>query len=145
MVAPEAARELARRALARSHRGWTLGEVPTPAWSLPLKPPTEQVVLADPQAAQSWARGWRAATLPAGIRVEWAERSWRSVGRQQVPVRVHAVTPDALVAWVGGREAREQRVFAERVAAMRRLGQARLLYTSPSPRDGATYRMPSSA
>lgn len=85
MVAPEAARELARRALARSHRGWTLGEVPTPAWSLPLKPPTEQVVLADPQAAQSWARGWRAATLPAGIRVEWAERSWRSVGRQQVP------------------------------------------------------------
>ncbi|WP_256365925.1 DUF3322 domain-containing protein, partial [Micrococcus luteus] len=124
MVAPEAARELARRALARSHRGWTLGEVPTPAWSLPLKPPTEQVVLADPQAAQSWARGWRAATLPAGIRVEWAERSWRSVGRQQVPVRVHAVTPDALVAWVGGREAREQRVFAERVAAMRRLAEA---------------------
>lgn len=124
MVAPEAARELARRALARSHRGWTLGEVPTPAWSLPLKPPTEQVVLADPQAAQSWVRGWRAATLPAGIRVEWAERSWRSVGRQQVPVRVNAVTPDALVAWVGGREAREQRVFAERVAAMRRLAEA---------------------
>lgn len=121
MISPDDALGLARRSLARSHRAWTLGGAPNPAWSQPLKPPTEREVFSDPEAARSWVRSWRVAALPEGITVEWAQRSWRSVGRQEVPVRVRADTIEALAGWIGGREAREQRTFAMRVDAVRRL------------------------
>lgn len=119
MLTPTEARDSARSKLSRSHRTWTLDECPCPAFSLGLKPPTERTVLADLPAAQAWVRQWRQAVVPQGVEVQWEERTWRSVGRQQVPVRVTAHTVEALTAWVGGAPAREQRVFAQRVAAVR--------------------------
>ena len=120
MLTPADARESARAKLLRSHRSWTVGERPDPAFSCGLRPPTEQAVLADLPRAQAWVRQWREAALPEDIEVQWQERTWRSVGRQQIPVRLTAHTVEAVAAWVGGAPAREQRVFAQRVATVRR-------------------------
>lgn len=121
MVSPEQARSQARRRLVAAHRRWTLGGWSAPAWTLPLHPPTERQVLADPGGAERWARSWGAASLPAGLRLDWEDRSWRSVGTQRVPVRLAAGTPEDLAGFVGGQEARAQRTFAERVGRIRTL------------------------
>jgi hypothetical protein len=121
MVSPEAARSEARRRLVTAHRGWTLDGWSAPVWSLPLRPPTEREVLADPATAERWVRQWRGTELPDGVSLAWESRSWRSVGTQQVPVRVLAESPDALARLSGGPAARDWRAFAERVHRIRNL------------------------
>lgn len=125
MVSPEAARSEARRRLVASHRRWTLDGWSPPVWTLPLRPPTERQVLADPAAAAAWVRGWAGRTLPTGISVDWEDRTWRSVGTQRVPVRIVAQSPEDLAGFVGGPEARDWRAIAERVGRIRELGSVR--------------------
>lgn len=126
MVSPESARSEARRRLVASHRRWTLGGWSPPVWTLPLHPPTERQVLADPAAAQAWVRGWAGQSLPGGISVDWEDRTWRRVGTQRVPVRLEAESPQALAGYVGGAEARNQRTFASRVHRVRVLAAGSL-------------------
>ena len=77
----------ATRAWRRRFPGWLSGDGEPLSWS--LQPPSEATALADPDAVAAWASGWRAAE-GRGITVEWAERSWRSLGRQRLPARAHA-------------------------------------------------------
>lgn len=119
MVSPEQAKAEARRRLTAGHRRWTLEGWSPPVWTQSLRPPTERQVLADPAAAESWVRGWAAQPLPAGLEVDWEDRTWRSVGTQRVPVRLLARTPEDLARYVGGREDRDHRTFAERVGRIR--------------------------
>lgn len=123
MVTPSQARAEARRRMGSSHRKWTLEGWSPPVWVLGLKPPTERQALGDQGTAQAWVRSWRAVELPEGVRVDWDERSWRSLGTQRVPMRVVVESPDALARWCGGQTARELRVFADRVDQLR--GMAR--------------------
>lgn len=69
---------------------------------IPLKPPTERQMLADESAAEAWAREWAALAPVEGVEVEWQTRSWRSIGRQRVPIRVHLRDADAVGRFVGG-------------------------------------------
>ena len=95
-----------------------------------LHPPTERQVLADQAAAMDWATSWRAvdapeADAPRHVRdldapiVDWGERSWARVGRQQIPLRLHLRTPDAVADFAGGDEARQWRRLRERAATIR--------------------------
>ncbi|GAA1660263.1 hypothetical protein GCM10010977_07060 [Citricoccus zhacaiensis] len=119
MVSPEAARSEARRRLTASHRRWTLDGWSQPVWTLPLRPPTERQVLADPAAAEAWVRGWAGRSLTAGLSLDWEDRTWRSVGTQRVPVRLVAQSPEDLAGFAGGPVAAEATRFAARVARIR--------------------------
>ena len=86
----------------------------------PLHPPGEASAAADPDALVAWVRSWRAfeASGAGGVRVVWAGRRWRSLGTQQLPVRVEAAGAEALARLAGESE---WPVLVERA---RRLGAA---------------------
>ncbi|HRA26537.1 Wadjet anti-phage system protein JetD domain-containing protein [Ornithinibacter sp.] len=78
-----------------------------PRFTIPLHPPTEKEMLADESAAEEWARKWASFPLPDGVEVEWDTRVWRSIGRQQVPVRVLVRDADGAAALAGGAAQRD--------------------------------------
>ena len=91
-----------------------------------LHPPTEKQVLDDQRAAMDWAASWREIAAPGtddpsadGPIVDWSERSWARVGRQQIPVRLRLRTPGAVANFVGGDDARQWRRLKNRTATMR--------------------------
>ncbi|WP_226346884.1 Wadjet anti-phage system protein JetD domain-containing protein [Agilicoccus flavus] len=122
MIDVAAARALARRRLEARSAAWA-AEVLTgaavgpaddaggsagAAMSISLKPPTERQMLADEGVAEAWARDWAAlgSTSPDdGIEVDWQTRSWRSIGRQRVPVRLRLRDADAVARFAGGTSA----------------------------------------
>lgn len=120
MRSPTDLRTWAERRFANQHREW-LGQLGLGAeqiWAFALHPPTQQSVAADPDRVARWIETWTRFRLPAGTELEWATRSWSSVGRQRVPVRVRGEGAEP-VADLAGR-APEWARGAERVWELRR-------------------------
>lgn len=70
--------------------------------SLSLRPPSEGEMLSDQLAAERWARQWRQVRPIPGMTVCWQTRSWRSIGKQEIPVRATLSNASALAQFVGG-------------------------------------------
>lgn len=115
MITVREARELAGKRLQRKLSTWATSVADEPAMSIALRPPTERDVRADEPAAEAWVREWDTAALPVGAQLEWETRSWRSIGRQWVPVRLLLHGPDAVAAFAKGEAARRWRRLSERV------------------------------
>nr|WP_275940851.1 DUF3322 and DUF2220 domain-containing protein [Nocardioides zeae] len=98
---------------------WATQEPEAPALSVPLKPPSERAALADQGLTEAWVRSWRSLVLPAGARVDWETRSWRRIGRQDVPVRLRLDDAGAVAAFGGGVPRQEWRLLVARVARLR--------------------------
>ncbi|MFJ4046304.1 Wadjet anti-phage system protein JetD domain-containing protein [Microbacterium sp. NPDC089987] len=95
------ARARAAKAVDKSRREWAArGDEGLGALSIPLKPPTEREVLADPRAASDWAESWRN-VQGAGLQVSWALKNWPSVGRQELPERLSLHTADTIARFAG--------------------------------------------
>lgn len=121
MISTQAARQLARDQLSSKLSRWATEPPEAPALTINLKVPTEQRVLADQRAAEEWVRDWNAATLSDGVHVDWETRTWRSIGRQLVPVRVVAQDADSVARLAGGDPARAWRALSTRVESLREL------------------------
>ena len=122
------ARARAGQRLLRQLAVWATSAVDEPALSIALRPPAEREVRADELAAETWAREWATATLPPGAEVEWETRSWRSIGRQRVPVRLRLRDAEAVAGFARGEAARRWRTLDERVSTIRaRLGASAAL------------------
>lgn len=69
----------------------------------PLLPPNEPELARDPEAVADWVGSWRRLEKDAspGVAVDWVDRTWRSYGRQQLPVRVHLGGAAAVAAAAG--------------------------------------------
>lgn len=95
-------RAFAGRAWVRRYPGWLASASPdgeTLTW--PLQPPTQREALAEPDLVAAWVRAWQRFGEREAVVVDWEPRSWASMGRQLLPVRVTA-TPSA-VAHIAGR------------------------------------------
>lgn len=55
---------------------------------------------------------------PAGTGLDWEARNWRSIGRQEVPVRLVLATPDDVADFVGGVPRRDWRRLAARTQTL---------------------------
>lgn len=119
MIDIDTARRTARDRLAARLGDWAAQEPEAPALSVPLKPPSERAALADQGLTEAWVRGWRSLDLPAGARVDWETRSWRRIGRQDVPVRLRLADAGAVAAFGGGVPLREWTLLVARVAHLR--------------------------
>ena len=139
MISVEQARVKAQQRLIAKTSEWALIETwssEKPAYEIVLHPPTEREMLDDQSAAHDWARSWAAIEAGAarGERVEWSERTWRSIGRQRVPVRLVIDDPDAVAGFVGGAAATAFALLRQRIGDIRRrLGASSAL-------DGAMRR-----
>ncbi|MDN6135010.1 MAG: DUF2220 family protein, partial [Brevibacterium sp.] len=81
------------------------------------------------RSAIEWAASWRKIAAPDAddshpenandASIDWIERSWARVGRQQIPIRLRLRTPEAVANFVGGDEARQWRRLKERTATIR--------------------------
>lgn len=107
-VSVGAARQVAAKRLADKMGLWA-GQVARPAEPgqavvrIVLHPPSEKQMLRDQHAVEEWIRQWRDVAGRPWAQVDWAVRSWKSVGRQEVPVRLHLQTPGDVAAFVGGK------------------------------------------
>ena len=127
MLSVAEARAKARKRLTSSMAAWAAEPVEAVRVEIALQPPTEKQVLTDQAAAANWAASWRAlegkAGDTAGFVIDWDDRNWTRVGRQQVPVRLRLTTPAAVAAFVGGDIARDWRILRDRAQLIReRLG-----------------------
>ncbi|GAA1630640.1 MULTISPECIES: Wadjet anti-phage system protein JetD domain-containing protein [Brevibacterium] len=108
-------------------------EVGSPAFELGLKPPTEKEVMGDLAGAEAWVRSWRAAATDHSLDLDWQSRAWKSVGRQDVPVRARFPTPEDVAVFVGGSAERDWRRLSARVREIRqRWPQTTAHSTGPS-------------
>ncbi|WP_169253394.1 Wadjet anti-phage system protein JetD domain-containing protein [Brevibacterium sp. 'Marine'] len=129
MLSVAEARAKARKRLTSSMAAWAAEHVEEVRVEIALHPPTEKQVLTDQAAAANWAANWRAlegkAGDTAGFTIDWDDRNWTRVGRQQVPVRLRLTTPAEVAAFVGGDTARDWRILRDRAQLIReRLGPA---------------------
>lgn len=88
-------------------------------YSIALRPPTEAEALAHQKEAERWANEWRALATPDGVSLEWDTRAWRSIGRQEIPLRLGLRDADAIAGFVGDAAAREWRQLLRRFNHMR--------------------------
>lgn len=144
MLTVAEARAKARRRLRSSMSTWAtqhdlsgvspddgagVGAEPSAVVEIALHPPTEKQVLEDQRAAIEWAASWREVAAPNAdvshpdnrnnASIDWTERSWARIGRQQIPLRLRLRTPDAVANFVGGDEARQWRRLGDRTATIR--------------------------
>ncbi|SMX98714.1 Wadjet anti-phage system protein JetD domain-containing protein [Brevibacterium aurantiacum] len=136
MLTVAEARAKARTRLNKSMSTWATQPGPV-VLEIALHPPTEKQVLDDQRAAMEWAASWRTIAAPAPASalapdtdtampkisdnpvIDWTERSWARVGRQQVPLRLRLGTPETVANFVGGEEARQWRRLRDRTATIR--------------------------
>ncbi|MDN5806203.1 MAG: DUF2220 family protein [Brevibacterium sp.] len=114
---------------ARRDEGPEVDAVGPAVLEIALHPPTERQVLNDQHAAAEWAANWRAIAAPGAggsksensnsPSIDWTERSWARVGRQQIPLRLRLPTPDSVAGFVGGDEERRWLRLKDRTAAIR--------------------------
>lgn len=71
------------------------------AWplSVPLGNPTEKEIVKDVDGVRNWARSWRSWSH-AGT-VQWTERQWRLVGKQNIPTSLMIANPEDLASIIG--------------------------------------------
>jgi hypothetical protein len=102
MRTPGDAAEWAAAKYRTGHREWLAapddGEALT--FRLLLHAPTESAAARDVDAVARWIAEWRRATWPAGCdaAITWKAASWRSFGRQELPVRLTVRGADSLAA-----------------------------------------------
>ena len=134
MLSVAEARAKARTRLRSSMSTWATQPDPVVV-EIALHPPTEKQVLEDQRAAMDWAASWREiaapepedstreilhhAASPDRPVIDWTERSWVRVGRQQIPLRLRLRTPEAMANFAGGDEARQWRRLRDRTATIR--------------------------
>lgn len=96
------ARERAAKLVARDRRQWitTESDGAGSILDVPLHPPSERRVQADPRAAADWAASWRGITGD-DVEVRWVQRDWPSAGRQQVPDRLTLSGAEAIARFAG--------------------------------------------
>lgn len=105
------ARAAAAKKYDRYAGSWAVERPPTPAFSMPLHPPTERAALADQAASIDWARSWQ------GIEgAEWRGRQWASLGRQDLPERIILETAGDVASFAG--RARHWRLASQRAATL---------------------------
>ena len=119
MITVDEARDLAGSRLKARLGEWASRQHDNPVFTLSLKPPSEKEMLTDQGAAERWARAWSESDLPSGAETDWEFRTWRSIGRQNIPVRLRVATPDAMAAFAGGSKAREWKLLASRAELVR--------------------------
>lgn len=136
------ARTRAARAVTRGCREWAAradGELAV--LGIPLKPPTERAVLADPRAASEWAESWRT-VRGEDVRVHWAHKSWPSVGKQELPERLTLYTADAIARFAGRDVHHDWVRIRDRAAALReRFGDDEVIIAAIQRRGGAIDRL----
>lgn len=107
MRTPEDFSKWASRRYTARHKNW-LAEPPDEhdEHRFTLQAPSEVQAAADPSGVANWITTWRRYELkaPTGVRVDWVERRWRSLGVQKLPVAVSAAGPDALARVAGAPE-----------------------------------------
>lgn len=121
MIGVAGARQTARRRLQAKSAEWASAVITPPdepppnhLVSVALKPPTEREMLTDERAAEAWAREWAGLPKMEGVEVEWESRSWRSIGRQRVPVRLRLRDAEAVARFAGGAPAADYRRLRDR-------------------------------
>lgn len=114
MVTVAAARAAARKRVERDRRDWSVAEDDAAVLDLPLHPPTERQVRAEPADAQDWVRSWR---NEAGV--HWVRRSWPSFGTQQVPERLRLHGAEAIAAFAGRDVQRDWHRMRDAITALR--------------------------
>ena len=128
MLSVAEARARAAKAVARNTRAWAEAVVASDlgvsspdeeVLTFALHPPTERMVLADMTRATDWVDQWREAERSGAVRVAWVDRSWPSVGTQNVPERANVHGADAIAAFAGAGELRSWRVIRERAEVIR--------------------------
>lgn len=123
MISVAQARETARERLRRKRGEWAVALPPSvppePLLSLGLRPPTERQMRADERAAEAWVLSWSDRAPVDGVEIDWEYRTWRSIGQQEVPVRVRFADAYAIAAFVGGQPAREWLTMSARVHSLR--------------------------
>ncbi|MDQ6527391.1 DUF2220 family protein [Nocardioides sp. LHD-245] len=128
MIGVDEARGIASAKLASKLAQWATQPTNTPVLSVSLKPPLEREVRSDELAAETWVRKWSEASLPDGADLDWEPRTWRSIGQQQVPVRLRFRDVDSVASFAGGTAARDWKVLHSRVARLRKtLGSSEAL------------------
>lgn len=120
MIGVDEASRIATAKLACKLVQWATQSTDIPVLSVPLKPPSEREVRSDELAAETWVREWSEAVLPDGAEMEWGSRSWRSIGRQQVPVRLRFRDADSVASFAGGNAARDWRSLRSRAERLRK-------------------------
>lgn len=101
MLTPTDVGAKAQAALRSRLRRWLIDvdEAARDRLTVPLHPPTEQVVARDPDAARDWVRGWH--RYAGSGQVEWQPRRWPSFGTQQVPFRIGFAGADEIATAAG--------------------------------------------
>ncbi|MCF2573393.1 Wadjet anti-phage system protein JetD domain-containing protein [Brevibacterium sp. UCMA 11754] len=128
MLTVAEARAKARTRLRSSMSTWATRPDPVVV-EIALHPPTEKQVLEDQAAAMEWAGTWRTIAAPDasdsksenlnGPSIDWTERSWARIGRQQIPLRLRLGSPEAVANFVDGDDARQWRLLRDRTAMIR--------------------------
>lgn len=107
------AKQVAVKKLNRNLAAWATQRPVGPALSLPLHPPTDKMVRASQVSAEKWVETWR------GINdVVWGMRSWASVGRQAVPLRLEITDPAELADFCGGKSRENWLKLSRQVKAL---------------------------
>ncbi|WP_246464900.1 Wadjet anti-phage system protein JetD domain-containing protein [Ruania alkalisoli] len=119
MIGVDEARGIASAKLASKLAQWATQPTNTPVLSVSLKPPLEREVRSDELAAETWVRKWSETSLPDGADLDWEPRTWRSIGQQQVPVRLRFRDVNSVASFAGGTAARDWKVLRSRVARLR--------------------------
>ena len=134
------ARARAAKAVERGRREWAARGDVTVALDIPLKPPTERDVLADPRSASEWAESWREIDGD-DVRVSRVVRNWSSVGRQELPERLSISGADAVARFAGRDAYRDWVRIRDRAAELRRrFGSSDALVAAIQRRGGAIDR-----
>lgn len=89
-----------------------------PAVRIALHPPSESQMLADQLKVERWVAQWARLDIEAWAQVDWATRSWRSVGQQQIPTRLRLEDPDDVAQFVGGEAQARWRILSARAEAL---------------------------
>ncbi|WP_460800802.1 Wadjet anti-phage system protein JetD domain-containing protein [Microbacterium sp. GXF6406] len=136
------ARAKAAKVVARDSREWAArADSDNAVLSIPLKPPTEAAVLADPRAASDWADAWRSADGD-GVHVERVLRNWPSAGRQELPERLVLQTADVIARFAGRDVHRDWVRLRDRAATLRgRFGDGEEFVAMLQRRGGAISRL----
>lgn len=95
---PEDVRRTLERQWTRKRAQWLAGNGSWPL-VLTLGQPVQSDVLWQMDAVRDWVRAWR--EVSAAGHVEWHERQWSAVGRQQLPARLILNCPEEVASWAG--------------------------------------------
>lgn len=89
-----------------------------PVLRMALHPPSEAEMLADQRGTEQWVARWARLDRELWVHVDWVTRSWKSVGQQQIPIRLLLHEPNDVARFVGGVEQDKWRVLSARAGAL---------------------------